>query len=158
MTQLAEKVRDALSEAVARVEATGEPETVDVLRILWGCDIAEGSVAVRAGVYEATKARRVRAALDLQPGRGGCALVRLERLEDLDVLRAEVKRLRAREAELMTALDAALAEAQRWRDAQVARPALDAGEARTLWQLLSRVVPPAPPARCGFCGAEDGGA
>lgn len=90
MSALAERVRDALAAAVDRVEASGEPEAVNVLHVVAGESIGHGFKAIDAGVSAATQGRRVRASLCVHPGGGGCALVLLEFIEEADVLRAKL--------------------------------------------------------------------
>lgn len=101
---LAERVCEALADAVARVEAGGEPETVNVMPVVAGESIGPGFKAIDAGVSAATQGRRVRATPRV-PGSGGCALVLLERLEDVDVLRAENEALRAQVDTMQAQLD-----------------------------------------------------
>lgn len=88
---LAERVCEALGAAVARVEAGGEPETVNLMPIIAGCDMPRGVALVRDAVAEVTEQHNVVAFVDLMPG---CARVRLQKATEAELLRAENEALR----------------------------------------------------------------
>lgn len=90
MSALAERVREALAAAVDRVEVGGGHETVNVMPVVAGESIGHAMLALDEGARAATQGRRVRATMRAHPGSGGCALVLLERLEDVEVLRAKL--------------------------------------------------------------------
>lgn len=77
-----------------------------------------GLRAIDEGARAATQGRRVRATPRVHPGSGGCALVLLERLEDVDVLREK----------LLAAYDTLI---ERWNASGSALPAHE-------WMGLSR--------------------
>lgn len=94
------QVVEALTAAAQRVEASGDAETVDLMRIIAGCGIAEGFDLVRDAADDVTRRHAVIAVLELHPGKDGCARVRLEKPPPLRgvetaALRAENERLRA---------------------------------------------------------------